>query len=123
MFRAMKQHATGSGNSKVRHGMNLNVALDKSLLLTISQKGSENMITPMSIKQVSLQVTDLAENWTCQKQITTRHDKLSIHTSRRHGIGTRHGKNNIISCKDQLQQAWQNRITCKQSASNILKQN
>ena len=53
--------------------MNLLRALNKSPLLTISQKGSENTITPMSIKQVSLQVSDLAENWTWQKLITSRH--------------------------------------------------
>ena len=53
--------------------MNLLRALNKSPLLTISQKGSENTITPMSIKQVSLQFSDFAENWTCQKQITSRH--------------------------------------------------
>src|SRR3954462_8537242 len=73
MFRAMKQHATGTGHSKIRHGMNLLKALNKSPLVTISQKGSENIITPMSIKQVSLQVSDLAENRTCQKQISSRH--------------------------------------------------
>src|SRR3954466_8186144 len=73
LFRAMKQHATGTGRSKIRHGMNLLKALNKSPLLTISQKGSENKIPPMSIKRVSLQISDLAENWTCQKQITSRH--------------------------------------------------
>src|SRR3954471_422048 len=70
----MKQHATGSENSKARHGMNILKAFNKSPLLTISQKGSENTITTMSIKQVTLQVSDLAENWTFQKQITSRHD-------------------------------------------------
>ena len=44
------------------------------------------------------------------------HDKLSIHPSIIHGIEAIHGKNNTIACKDQLQQPWQNWITCKQSA-------
>src|SRR3954462_8364756 len=73
MFSASKQHATGSEHSKIWHGMNLLEARNKSPLLSISQKGSENILTPMSIKQVSLQISDLAENWTCQKQITSRH--------------------------------------------------
>ena len=67
MFRARKQHATVTEHSKLWHGMNLLRALNKSPLLTISQKGSENTITPMSNKQVSLQISDLAEIWTWQK--------------------------------------------------------
>ena len=44
------------------------------------------------------------------------HDKISIASARRHVYETKHGKNKIIACKDQLQQPWQNRISCKQSA-------
>ena len=47
MFRATKQHVTGTYNGKQRHGMNLPIAYIKSPLLTISQKGSENMMAPM----------------------------------------------------------------------------
>ena len=47
MFRASYQHATGTYNSKTTHGMNLLKAYIKSPLLTISQKGSENMMAPM----------------------------------------------------------------------------
>ena len=47
MFRAIKQHVTGTYHGKQRHGMNLLNAYIKSPLLTISQKGSENMMAPM----------------------------------------------------------------------------
>ena len=47
MFRAIKQHATGTYHSKERHGMNLLNAYDKSHLLTISQKGTEDMMATM----------------------------------------------------------------------------
>ena len=47
MFRAIKQHVTGTYHGKQRHGMNLLKAYNKSPLLTISQKGSEDMMTPM----------------------------------------------------------------------------
>ena len=47
MFRARKCHATRTYRSKQRHGMNLLKAYNKSPLLTITQKGSENMMAPM----------------------------------------------------------------------------
>ena len=47
MFRAIKQHVTGTYHGKQRHGMKLLKAYNKSPLLTISQKGSENMMAPM----------------------------------------------------------------------------
>ena len=47
MFRAIKKHATGTDHSKKRHGMNLLKAYNKSPLLAISQKGSEDMMAPM----------------------------------------------------------------------------
>ena len=47
MFRAIKQHATGTYHGKQRHGMNLLIAYNKSPLLTKSKKGSEDMIAPM----------------------------------------------------------------------------
>ena len=47
MFRAIKQHVTGTYNGKQRHEMNLVIACIKSPLLTMSQKGPENMMAPM----------------------------------------------------------------------------
>ena len=47
MFRAIKQPVTGTYHGKQRHGMNLLIAYIKRPLLTISQKGSENMMAPM----------------------------------------------------------------------------
>ena len=48
------------------------------------------------------------------------HYKLSIHPASRHGIEAKHGKNNLIACMDQLQQARQKCLTRKHSARNIL---
>ena len=58
---------------------------------------------------------------TCQK---TEHGinrimKASLRAWR-HVYETKDGKNKIIAWKDQLQQPWQNWLTCKQSARNIL---
>ena len=47
MFRASYQQATGIYNSNTRHGINLIKAYNKSPLLTISQKGSEDRMAPM----------------------------------------------------------------------------
>ena len=47
MFRVRKQHATGTYHDKARHGMKVLKAYNKNPLLTISQKGSENMMAPM----------------------------------------------------------------------------
>ena len=47
MFRASYQHATGTYHGKARHGMRLIKAYNKSPLLTISQKGSENTMATM----------------------------------------------------------------------------
>ena len=47
MFRAMKQHATGTYHGKARHGIKLLKAYNKSPLVTMSQKGSENTIASM----------------------------------------------------------------------------
>ena len=44
MFRAMKQHVTTSYHVKLEHGMNVLKAYNKSPLLTISQKGSQNTL-------------------------------------------------------------------------------
>ena len=47
MFRASKQHVTGTYHGKQRHGMNLLIEYNKRPLLTMSQKGSEDMMAPM----------------------------------------------------------------------------
>ena len=47
MFRAIKQHVTVTYNGKQRHGMNLLIAYNKSPLLTMSQKGTENIMARM----------------------------------------------------------------------------
>ena len=46
MFRAIKQHVTRTYHGKQRHGMNLLIAYNKIPLLTMSQKGTENMMAP-----------------------------------------------------------------------------
>ena len=47
MFRASQTHAIGTYHSKTRHGMNLLNAYDKRTLLSISQKGPEDMMATM----------------------------------------------------------------------------
>ena len=47
MFRARKQHATGTYHSNTRHGMILPNASNKSPLLITSQKVTEDMMAPM----------------------------------------------------------------------------
>ena len=46
MFRAIKQHVTATYHGKQRHGMNILIAQNKSPLLTMIQKGSEDMMAP-----------------------------------------------------------------------------
>ena len=52
MFRAIKQHVTGTYHGKQRHDMNLLNAYNKSPLLTVSQKGSEKMVASMQTWQM-----------------------------------------------------------------------
>ena len=47
MFRAIKQHARGTYYGKQRHGMLLLNALNKTPLMNMSQKGTEDMMAPM----------------------------------------------------------------------------
>ena len=47
MFRAIKQHGTETYHDKQRHGMNLLITYNKSPLVTMSQKGSEDMMALM----------------------------------------------------------------------------
>ena len=47
LFRATKLHATGPEHGKVKHGMELLKDHNKSPLVTLSQKGSENIIASM----------------------------------------------------------------------------
>ena len=46
-FGATKLHATGPEHGKVKHGMELLKDLNKSPLVTLSQKGSENTTASM----------------------------------------------------------------------------
>ena len=46
MFRAIKQHVTKTYDGKQRHVMNLIISYNKSPLLTMSQKVTENMMAP-----------------------------------------------------------------------------
>ena len=46
-FGAAKLYATRSEHGKVKHGMELLKELNKSPLVTLSQKGSENTIASM----------------------------------------------------------------------------
>ena len=46
-FGATKLHATGPEHGEVKHGMELLKDLNKSPLVTLSQKGSENTIASM----------------------------------------------------------------------------
>jgi hypothetical protein len=47
LFGAIKLYATGPEHGKVKHGMELLKELNKSPLVTLSQKGSENTIASM----------------------------------------------------------------------------
>ena len=47
LFGATKLYATGPEHGKVKHGMELLKELNKSPLVTLSQKGSENTIASM----------------------------------------------------------------------------
>ena len=47
MFRAIKQHVTGTYHGKQKHDMLLIKSKNKSPLQTMSQKKSEDMMTPM----------------------------------------------------------------------------
>ena len=47
LFGATKLHATGPDHGKVKHGMEILKELNKSPLVTLSQKGSENTIASM----------------------------------------------------------------------------
>ena len=57
-FRAWKQYATGPEHGKVKHGMELPKELNKSPLVTLSQKGSENTIASMWTWQKHKQISD-----------------------------------------------------------------
>ena len=46
-FRALKLYSTGPEHGKVKHGMELLKELNKSPLVTLSQKGSENTFASM----------------------------------------------------------------------------
>ena len=132
-FRARNQHATGISHSKTRHGSILLNTYDKSSLVTISQKktrrydGNHVNIASSVIRFQTYQKTEHGRNinmkaswWAWCTPHKAMHDKTSIPTARWHVYEAIHGKRKYIAWKDQLQQAWQNWISCKQSARNIL---
>ena len=47
MFRAITKQAIGTYHGKQRNDMNLLITYNTSPLLTMSQKGTENMMAPM----------------------------------------------------------------------------
>ena len=53
--------------------MELLKELNKSPLVTLSQKGSENTIASMGTWQKHNQITDLVKKWSMQNQISRRH--------------------------------------------------
>ena len=65
LFGATKLHATGSEHGKEKHGMELLKELNKSPLVTLSQKGSENTIASMWTWQKHNQITDLVKTGAC----------------------------------------------------------
>ena len=73
IFRAWKLHATGTYHGKERNGMELLKAYNKSPLVTLSQKGSENTIASMWTWQKHNQFSDLVKTGACCKQISSRH--------------------------------------------------
>ena len=56
MFRAIKQHVTGTYHGKQRHGMNLLIAKNKTSLLNIFQRSTEKMIGSMQTWQMIYQI-------------------------------------------------------------------
>jgi len=56
MFRAIKQHATGTYHVKQRHGMLILKTKNKTPLLDMSQKGIENTIHPCKHSKIYKQI-------------------------------------------------------------------
>ena len=52
MFRAIKQHAIGTYHGKQRHGMLLIKEINKTPLLNLFQRSTENMVASMQTWQV-----------------------------------------------------------------------
>ena len=65
LFGATKLHVTRSEHGKVKHGMELLKELNKSPLVTLSQKGSENTIESMGTWQKHNQFSDLVKTGAC----------------------------------------------------------
>ena len=66
MAEVQKISASQTEHGKVKHGMELLKELNKSPLVTLSQKGSENTITSMWTWQKHKQILDLVKNWSMQ---------------------------------------------------------
>ena len=65
LFGATKLYATGPEHGKVKHGMELLKDLNKSPLVTLSQKGSEHTIASMRTWQKHNQFSDLVKTGAC----------------------------------------------------------
>ena len=65
LFGATKLYDKGPEHGKVKHGMELLKELNKSPLVTLSQKGSENTIASMRTWQKHNQITDLVKTGAC----------------------------------------------------------
>ena len=52
MFRAIKQHATGTYDGKQRHGMLILKTKNKTPLLNLSQRSTEKMVASMQTWQM-----------------------------------------------------------------------
>ena len=52
MFRAIKQHATGTYHGKQRHGMLVIKEINKTLLLNLFQRSTEKMVGSMQTWQM-----------------------------------------------------------------------
>ena len=79
-FGAWKLYATEPEHGKVKHGMELIKELNKSHLVTLSQKGSENTITSMWTWQKLKQITDLVKNWSMQNRYQVGMFTSSMHS-------------------------------------------
>ena len=80
LFGATKLHATGPEHGKVKHGLELLKKLNKSPLVTLSQKGSENTFASMRTWQKHNQITNLEKNWSMQNRYQVGKFASSMHS-------------------------------------------
>ena len=80
LFGATKLHATGPEHGKVKHGMELLKELNKSPLVTLSQKGSENTIATCEHGKKHNQFSDLEKTGTWQNRYQVGMFTSSMHS-------------------------------------------